>query len=137
MVSLLWCVCLAQLECIVHIGGVCLGRYFGNELLEEEYEQRYMGTREWVIHDAYAFDIEFQQNDGTVQNMVIDGYDYDKEHPLLRVNDCRRDLTQPKCTPDDRKHQNSVFIKVSLFFFSVCLQLQKLFVLLWSYNRLQ
>eukprot|EP01084_Bolivina_argentea_P093108 167481_1 len=108
-----------------------VGQYCGVEYLESEFHNAFIGTRENVEKNIYAFTLMVgghrsgsespQGNTPTpTKKIVIDAHGFHMNAPngtkplLLYINDCRADISAKHKTQDDEKHENVMFCKVSL-----------------------
>eukprot|EP01083_Nonionella_stella_P078765 215741_1 len=118
-------------ECYAKVNidkGVILGQYIGNEMLKEEFDQVYNGTREEMHHMTYMFGDTVIIPDAERMNaskkrklnngkhciefeVYIDGIAADTSVPLLYINDGRVNMdVEP--TVQDKRRINVEFVSI-------------------------
>ncbi len=104
-----------------------IGRYFGQEFTETEFERYFDGSKDMLEKDVYSFiaplKVTMEGGEEKVINLVFDGKhlrNIEYENPMAIVNDCRLHILKDKQpTAEDRKLQNVEFVTVyvPIFFF--------------------
>ena len=89
---------------------VILGQYLGNELLQEESQNVFNGTREEKDHLTFANGAELMVN-GKIISIVIDAFPAFSDSPLLYINDGRTNFKET-ATPIDEERINTEFVSV-------------------------
>ena len=90
--------------------GVILGQYLGNEMLQEESQDVYNGTKEEKDHLTFANGAELMVN-GKILSIVIDAFPAFSDSPLLYINDGRTNFKET-ATPIDEERINTEFVSV-------------------------
>lgn len=88
--------------------GVILGQYVGNEMLKEEFQKIYDGTKEELEHLTFMHGQRLTVNEAEM-DIYIDGYAACRTSPLLFVNDGRVDIMQ-EATAEDRARMNTEYV---------------------------
>ena len=87
----------------------CLGQYVGVTYLKEEYVQIFENSSEGYLRNMYAFDLNVDVDEEEVE-LVLDCFALTRmigeSGHLMRINDCRLDIHQPRPSNDDRMFEN-------------------------------
>ena len=117
--------------------GTVLGQYVGHELLEDEFCRIYNGTREEIDHMKYLmgesisyqhytfsanpkkkrklnenYRSSFKENVDEEITIFIDPLSAMPDSPLIRINDGRQDIFNPKLTSPDKRRINCAFVSI-------------------------